>query len=105
MSCLIYILCVCWQRAPRALAQLQPRSDMLRVWVAALLDKGGRLGAQRLTLALAANPATASLFSSIEQEEVRASPGEALGTLTKQLFCWNFRCHRQGLVAVSCWAG
>ena len=62
------------QRAPVVLSQRAQRCNVLRVWVAALLDKGGRLGAQRLTQVLAANPATAPLFAGVAPDDVSVWP-------------------------------
>lgn len=59
------------QRAPAVLQHPAHRTNVLRVWVSAVLDKGGRGGARELTQVLAGNAAAAPLFAGFPLEEVR----------------------------------
>ncbi|GAB4821606.1 hypothetical protein N2152v2_008652 [Parachlorella kessleri] len=66
----LYRIMTVAMRAPQVLREPQSCASVLRLWVSALLDRGGRLAAQQLTLVLASNAATAALFTGIQPEEL-----------------------------------
>ena len=59
------------QRAAHILKEPQACTSILRIWVSALLDRGGRQAAQQLTHALASGVSTSTLFNGIQPAEVR----------------------------------